>query len=385
MPDFFAPYQDAFQQLYDTKKYNIELERQRQLDAFRQAQVEDEMRIRGGDFQIRQDDYRRLIEAENAKRQEEMAIMQAVKAAQAQQGVPPTLARPGMTPQGMYDRQVNDAVQTPQGYGTALKLRDSMFPPVDPMANKRVVGNNIYDAQANTFISPPDTNEKNPNEWAIRRAAAAGDKQAQAVLDGLLREKRAGAGSGSNEYKVPSGYQVAPDGSLVPWKGGPAEKQTMESAAKEAMLLQARDNWAAAKEKIVNEDGSINREIIATMAVAMPFSEGRTLRTLVLDSVEARLRAESGAAVPEAEVKRAAARFIPSPLDNDKTIKQKMTQFEAYLGTAIDVSGKGRRPDNGKGKPAKTMNRDEAYKRAEQMEAEGKSEAEINAYLDEVL
>jgi hypothetical protein len=67
-----------------------------------------------------------------------------------------------------------------------------------------------------------------------------------------------------------------------------------------------------------------------------PFTEGREANTYLLDSIEAKLRAESGAAVPETEVSRAGKRFRPSPLDSDKGVKIKADLLADFLEGAFN-------------------------------------------------
>jgi hypothetical protein len=94
--------------------------------------------------------------------------------------------------------------------------------------------------------------------------------------------------------------------------------------------------------------------------VGTPGTRGRELRTLLLDAVEAKLRAESGAAVPEPEVKRAAKRFIPSLADSANNVKIKLDNLEAYLkGTTAKINT-GRGGNNGNG--SKTLDANSAQK-----------------------
>lgn len=86
---------------------------------------------------------------------------------------------------------------------------------------------------------------------------------------------------------------------------------------------------------IIMPNGKVDREIVLGLSTpglaGVPGTDSRIAYSLIYNSIEAKLRAESGAAVPEEEVKRMAARFIPSPLDNDETIKSKIRRMEAFL------------------------------------------------------
>jgi hypothetical protein len=106
----------------------------------------------------------------------------------------------------------------------------------------------------------------------------------------------------------------------------------VDTAAKLQMMEQGQTDLKKAKELIINKDGKVNRAIIAQASAGVPFSKGRDLRSYILNAVEGKLRIESGAAVPDTEVKRIAVRFIPSVMDADDTVKQKLQRLEEYLG-----------------------------------------------------
>ena len=54
------------------------------------------------------------------------------------------------------------------------------------------------------------------------------------------------------------------------------------------------------------------------------------------------MRLESGAAVPEAEVKRAFETFAPNPLDSDATIQSKLGRMKEFFSGAQTEIGQGR-------------------------------------------
>lgn len=116
-------------------------------------------------------------------------------------------------------------------------------------------------------------------------------------------------------------------------------------AAKTELLNQGISDMAEFK-AILMPDGNIDRGIVVGMNVpgtaGIPGTDSRIAYSLIYNAVEAKLRAESGAAVPEQEVQRMAARFIPSPLDSDDTIKSKVRRMEAFLrGSFGRVKGAG--------------------------------------------
>ena len=140
-----------------------------------------------------------------------------------------------------------------------------------------------------------------------------------------------------NSAKPPSGFRYTEDGqSLEPIPGGPGDTLSPTEAAKVQLVESAMASHQEFQKFIVNEDGAINRINIGNMNVRMPFTDGRSANVLLLDSIEAKLRAESGAAVPKTEVDRAGKRFRPSLLDNDETIMIKMRLMDDFLNGAFN-------------------------------------------------
>jgi len=125
---------------------------------------------------------------------------------------------------------------------------------------------------------------------------------------------------------------------------GPLEqaKETPESAGKMALVNQGIEDVKRAGSMLFGKDGTINRKLLATAALSIPNTPGREFNSYIYNAVEAKLRVESGAAVPDTEIKRMAKRFIPSVMDNDSTIKSKMSRLNEWLGmaqTMTDPSG----------------------------------------------
>lgn len=139
--------------------------------------------------------------------------------------------------------------------------------------------------------------------------------------------------------KATGSYRVANvEGAVVP---KPAAF-TPESAAKAQMVEQALTYIPLIRAGLILPNGNVDRENVANMNIRTPFTEGRKLSTYVMDAVEAKLRAESGAAVPEPEVARAAKRFIPAIGDNDAQVKIKLNNLETYLKGTSEKINQGR-------------------------------------------
>jgi hypothetical protein len=109
-----------------------------------------------------------------------------------------------------------------------------------------------------------------------------------------------------------------------------------DAAGKIGMLQSGQDALNKSK-AILMPNGVIDKEsykILAQASMNLPHTDGRHYNTLIADTIEGKLRLESGAAVPEEEVKRIANRFKPSALDNPATIKDKLDRLEQFnLGT----------------------------------------------------
>ena len=118
-----------------------------------------------------------------------------------------------------------------------------------------------------------------------------------------------------------------------------------DQAAKVQLIEQALSYMPSIREGIMGVDPKtpkIDRTDILNIGLRTPFTKGRELSTMILDAVEAKLRLESGAAVPDSEVKRMAKRFIPQTADNDSTIVMKIDNLEKYLKETADKVTMGR-------------------------------------------
>ena len=137
------------------------------------------------------------------------------------------------------------------------------------------------------------------------------------------------------------------------------EKLSPQQAGQFSMLLLASQEIKQFRSAILDADGNVNRKTLFETATSLPFSAGRDAKALIFDAIEAKLRLESGAAVPEKEVERIAVRFYPSLKDNDATIRNKIDRLEQYLDTAVDVADPKRelrnRITSRKAQPQKTL------------------------------
>jgi hypothetical protein len=149
-----------------------------------------------------------------------------------------------------------------------------------------------------------------------------------------------GTAAGNGE-KAPAGYRFTQTGDLEAIAGGPATKQSAESAGKIALVKQGLGDVEAFENQIKNKDGSFNRAKIAGLRVyGRP--NARDEYSKLNNSLNARLRLESGAAVPESEVARAFETFAPNPLDSDATIQSKLARQKEFFLSAEKEIGQGR-------------------------------------------
>lgn len=148
------------------------------------------------------------------------------------------------------------------------------------------------------------------------------------------------------QFKVPTGYRLIsaqnPGLGVEPIPGGPADKSTAEQASKIQMLRSAKDGFDQVKGLLFNPDGSINRKNITNADIpviggSVPWTDGRRLRTGLEYGIQAITRAETGAAMPQTEIDNTRSRFMPSSLDDDRTIRMKVEMFEKFVNGSLKL------------------------------------------------
>lgn len=182
----------------------------------------------------------------------------------------------------------------------------------------------------NTLIE----NETDP----VRKAEYIAMKEKMIAGQGLDIEfengqvKRISRGAKGKKTRPPTGYKWTEEGEkleVIP--GGPADRQPPEQAAKTQLLEQGVREVTEFKKMLYKKDGSVDKQFLFNMAARIPYTDGRAGYSLIYDAIEAKLRAESGAAVPEPEVVRMAKRLVPDIYDNEKGIEIKMRLLEQFL------------------------------------------------------
>lgn len=140
----------------------------------------------------------------------------------------------------------------------------------------------------------------------------------------------------------------------TPYK--PAEDpggMTAETAGKVAMLRQGSSDVDTV-EQLLFPNGKFDRMLAA--AASVPFTAGmpgntnaRKIYSAVHNAVQAKLRAETGAAAPDAEVANIVKRFMPGPLDTDESARDKVTRLRAFMQMNLEeIKGTQERKDRGK-------------------------------------
>ena len=181
-----------------------------------------------------------------------------------------------------------------------------------------------------------------------RRNGLISDSQYKAAFN---KETRIASGEGGSE-KAPQGYRFLADGSLEAIPGGPAGKLSAESAGKVALIKQGENDINRFRDMISEKDekGNITGYKRGKLEALAIYGQpgARNEYSTLYNAVNARLRLESGAAVPEAEVKRALNTFAPNPTDSDETINSKLTRMNEFFSLAKEEIGQGRGAQNSK-------------------------------------
>jgi hypothetical protein len=115
-------------------------------------------------------------------------------------------------------------------------------------------------------------------------------------------------------------------GTLKPMSG--------ETAGKFAMLNQGARHVLEV-EKLLFPDGEFDRVLAAGAKYGLPGGKAQMVRSAISNAINAKLRAETGAAATESEMNNMLARFEPNPIkDNTESAKKKMRDLWEFLDEA---------------------------------------------------
>lgn len=115
-----------------------------------------------------------------------------------------------------------------------------------------------------------------------------------------------------------------------------------EQAGKRAALSVGLEQVNTVRDALIGTDtqgnAKVDRQMIATMQGNVPWSTGRQKRQELEDALQAKLRAETGAAANKEEVVNILDRYIPSLLDSDNGVISKMQRLEDFFSKSIQLS-----------------------------------------------
>ena len=131
-----------------------------------------------------------------------------------------------------------------------------------------------------------------------------------------------------------TGQDVVEPKQIEPPKALPAE-----TAGKVAMSVGAVDYGNQLKEMIINpKTGKINKKLILQAHAPMGgIGQGRLVKSLFRDAMDARIRASTGAAINAEEIPYYESVYFPHPLDEDDLIKDKFKRLDEFLRSYLET------------------------------------------------
>lgn len=164
----------------------------------------------------------------------------------------------------------------------------------------------------------------------------------QAGFQQIQRPPLPAFGRSSRQPTPQAALPAPPSATVTPLTERQPRPLPFSDAAKLAATRQALDTFRGVKAKILNKDGTPNRAIILQMDANIPFTQGRQIRQELADAYEARIRSESGAAVPQSEIERMERRLTPTSLDSDDGVRSKLDRAEAFFEGTLQLFDIGR-------------------------------------------
>lgn len=194
-----------------------------------------------------------------------------------------------------------------------------------------------------TYDDNPQQADAIAHNYLIRAASSA-----QMALKQMDIQGKVAAGMAGATGKAPPGYRWVDNdpssGVLEAIPGGPGAKLTPQNAASKANLEAALPGWENAKKILIKPNGEIDRTAVWTgtgaVGTSLPFSKGREAYQAATRVLFAKLRLESGAAVPDSEIERYVEIYMPGKLDSDTAIKNKLANIDGFLkGADSNIKG----------------------------------------------
>lgn len=333
-------------------------------DGARRAERQDARQARLADLAIRKQDL-----AETQYTQQRMSEQDALKASTIGGFV-------GMLPQ-IPTEQRREALATflesAEGRGIRFDADDlqgfneTLLPILDDDARlisyARGLGQEVEMPEGPSYNNPMAAVDPTTGEEVFIQAGSDGSVRS---VEGFRPRPRSPAtqvnvNTGEGGFKVPNGYMLKdpndPSQGVTPIPGGPQDEMSVGDAGKAQMLRSAQSVLPQIDERLFNKDGSINRYNIANATAGTPLTEGRELDRFYEVGIQAITRLETGAAMPPSDIQNTRARFQPSPLDSDTTIKAKRALYGDFLSGALDLIDPSNRLDRD-GNPIPKLNED---------------------------
>lgn len=148
--------------------------------------------------------------------------------------------------------------------------------------------------------------------------------------------------------KAPAGYQWVdqndPTKGVQAIPGGPATHLPSETAGRVAMMETAAADLPNARKVLMDGRGGTGAPFSSMAASTLNVGETARANRTVRVAIEGALRAMTGAAAPEQEVKRYENMFMPSPFDSRETAAQKLNLLDDFISNAKSMVTQGRGP-----------------------------------------
>lgn len=161
----------------------------------------------------------------------------------------------------------------------------------------------------------------------------------------------AGGASPSSSAPSPSGSGSQPGArQIMP----PDEKPVAgDSAGRFALVPEARNALEQAQKAYFPDGKTFDRTLAGVAYMNVPNSKGAEIYNAVSRAIANRLRIESGAAAPPAEVTAMTKRYLPTPWDSDALARQKLDGLKQYFDAFATSATQGAGPAiRGGGTPA---------------------------------
>jgi hypothetical protein len=215
-----------------------------------------------------------------------------------------------------------------QGGGRDV-LQQAMVSRMLPTPQKLMeVAGSVYDPNSGQFIATAPQAHEGPQSSAGKMAADLG-------VDIATPEGQAAVSALAKAMQKDTNINI--DAKPV---SGPAA--TIQSMAPGALA----DLSQIGASLIDPQSGAVNRQLLATMNVpglgmAVPGTGGAQLRSAFEGALDTMIRIRTGAAASESEMENQRKTYMPSPLDDDAMVADKLARFDRDLRSALEIAGRG--------------------------------------------